>query len=81
MYEKAQQKLRDAVIFSDIPLGSDTDEILTRSRKTRAKYVRGNDEETETEDERVIKTPQFPQFPERSFTKNIKTNKIKIIVL
>ncbi|XP_011686339.1 PREDICTED: uncharacterized protein LOC105449044 [Wasmannia auropunctata] len=76
-YDKARQKLKDAEIFSDIPSGSDRDEILKRTRKTRAKYVQSNDEETESEDEQVVKVPHFPKFPERSCTKEIKTNKIK----
>lgn len=69
--------MRDAEIFSDVPTGSERDEILKRTRKTRAKYVQSSDEDTQSEDERVVNVPQFPKFPGRSSTKNIETNEKK----
>lgn len=69
--------MKDAEILSDVPTGSERDEILKRTRKTRAKYIQIDDENTESEDERVVQVPPFPNFPERSSTKNRKTNEKK----
>ncbi|CAL1685199.1 unnamed protein product [Lasius platythorax] len=69
--------MRNAEIFPDVPTGSERDEILKQSRKTRAKYVRSSDKDTESEDERVENVPQLSEFPGKSSTKNIETNEKK----